>query len=294
VCRLMAYVSATGATIEDLLGPREFAGFRDLSRLHRDGWGMAWLTGADEPPLPDVGRITLRDGRLRATRSILPAYEDSAFGALAGWRLGEAGLLHLRWATSGLAVTESNTHPFLTRGWAFAHQGSIPSSDLLDSLLAPVWSARREGTTDSERYFLYLLQCIETEGGLVAGAQHAVTEIIERCGPASLNAVLLSPSSLLVVHGLAGLEPPREDILSAVATPEDVPLDHLEGYFRLRYRRRDGDLVVTSSGLAAEGWQALPDESILHVELGTRATSLHAFEGSPMPMPDAGLAGRRT
>jgi predicted glutamine amidotransferase len=151
MCRFLAYASETSRSVADLVGAEDFASFRELSHLHRDGWGMAWLTdpGGAGPGCDEMR--TLVEGRLRAMRSLLPAYEDPAFDAYAGRQLSSAGFVHLRWATSGLAVAESNTHPFLGSGWAFAHQGSIPSPDRLDALLAPEWLARRQGTTDSER-----------------------------------------------------------------------------------------------------------------------------------------------
>jgi len=290
MCRLLGYVSEARRPVEDVLGRAEFASFRDLSHLHRDGWGMAWLAPADAAGADAAGDVapagaarTLQEGRLRARHSVLPAFEDPAFDALAELPLGRAGFVHLRWATSGLAVAESNTHPFLASGWAFAHQGSISSPERLDALLAPEWLGRRRGATDSERYFLYLLQCVEREGDLVGGIRQAVNDIVSVCGVASLNAMLLSPSSLVVVQGWAGLESPREDLLAAVAKPEDVPVDHLDAYFRLGYRRRQGDVVITSSGVAGPGFEEFPQDSILHVDLETRSMSFHAFDSSAGP-----------
>jgi len=290
MCRLLAYVSQTARAVEDLLGPADFASFRSLSHLHRDGWGMCWLADPDVTAIPDGEQLNSLEGRLVTKRSVSPAYGDPEFDELAARRLGAAGFVHLRWATSGLAIAESNTHPFLADGWAFAHQGSIGSPECLEALLAPEWLGRCRGTTDSERYFFYLLQCVEREGNLVGGIRQAVTDIVGACGPASLNAVLLSSSSLVVVHGRAGLEPPRDDLLAAVARPEDVPRDHLDGYFLLRYKKADGDIVITSSGLAGQGWEEFPDDSILHIELDRRSMSFHAFD-SPTPAY-AGRGGR--
>jgi predicted glutamine amidotransferase len=248
---------------------------------------MSWVTPAEEAG--QRSRPAARaEKSVQVRRSVLPAYEDPAFAALAGCRLGSAGFVHLRWATSGLAVAEENTHPFLLGGWAFAHQGSIPTPERLEALLGPEWLARRRGTTDSEAYFLHLLQCVQQEANLVRGIRRAVSEIAGTCGPASLNALLLSPSSLVVVHNSAGLEPPRDDLLATVARPEDLPVDHLEGYFGLRYRRREDGIVVTSSGLAAEGWTEIPADSIFQVDLSTGSLTLHSFDGAASVGTSAG------
>ena len=279
MCRLLAYVSDTERSVEDVLGSTDFAVFRELSRLDRDGWGMSWLARSDRPVPPEQHAPHAVEARLGMARSLLPAWEDPAFEAAARRRLGRAGFVHLRWATSGLAVAESNTHPFLADGWAFAHQGSIPFPDRLEALLSPDWLRRRQGATDSETYFLYILQCVERAGSLVGGIRQAVTEIQTLCGPSSLNAVLLSESALVVVHGWSGLEPPREDLLAAFADPAELPRDHLDGYFGLRCRRRDGSLVVTSSGVSGPGWEDVQEDSILLVDLDDGEMSVHPFAG---------------
>jgi len=250
---------------------------------------MAWLSEPDEADPSGYAGGALVEGRLRARRSVLPAYQDPAFDALAERDLGAAGFVHLRWATSGLAIAESNTHPFLADGWAFAHQGSIALPHRLNALLAPEWLGRRLGSTDSESYFLYLLQCVELTGDLVGGIRQAVNDVVRVCGPASLNAVLLSSSSLVVVHGVAGLTPPREDLLAAVEAPEDMPPCHLEGYYGLNYRLGEGNIVITSSGIADSGWQEVPDDSIVQIDLGRREVSFHAFDGGK----PAGVNGDR-
>jgi len=279
MCRLLAYASQTPRAVADLLGPGEYKGFRELSHLHRDGWGMGWLSAPDDDGLLEPSRR--RESGLQTQRSTIAAYEDPAFDSLAGRRLAAAGFVHLRWATSGLAIAEANTHPFLADGWAFAHQGSIPSAERIDSLLSSEWSDRRRGTTDSERYFLYFLQCLDGGDDVVEAMRRAVSDVVAACGTASLNAVALSSSCLLVVHGRSGLEPPRHDLLEAMGRPEDVPPDHLEGYFGLHYRQSAEEILIISSGLTGAGWRDVPEDSIVHIDLSTRAASGYRFDGSP-------------
>jgi len=278
MCRLLAYAGESAQDVKSLLGAEDFSSFRALARLHRDGWGMAWVSGLSEAEHGDPSRPIPCEGRIGSTRSVVPALEDPAFDHFAGLGLGAAGFVHLRWATSGLAVTPENTHPFLAEGWAFAHQGSIPHPERLDGLLAPNWSSRVRGTTDSERYFLNILEKIEEAGDVVTGTRSAVASILQACGSASLNAVLLSTEALVIVHGSSGLQPPFEDLLVACTRPEDVPLDHLNAYFALRYRARDGEIVVTSSGIPGDGWTEMPDDSILHIDLASRAWNVHSLD----------------
>lgn len=275
MCRLLAYASEEPTAAADVLGASGYAAFRRLSRLHRDGWGMAWLAGHRADP----GALGAQhEGALAARRSLVPACDDPDFDELARSALGSAGLVHLRWATAGYDVSPGNTHPFLAGGWAFVHQGSIPDPERLEALLTPEWSGRLRGTTDSERYFLYLLQCATESGDVVTGARRAVGDIVRLCGPTSLNAMLLSTSSLVVVHGTAGLEAPLADMVDVVGS-DGVPAEHVDGYFRLRYRCRETDVAVVSSGLGGEGgWTELPGECVLAIDLSDRAVSFHPFD----------------
>ncbi len=267
MCRLFAYACEGVTAASDVLGEETYLRFRSLARLHRDGWGMAWLSSTE---------VESGTSSPRAARSLVGALDDPDFDELARSPLGTAGMVHLRWATAGLDVTAANTHPFLADGWAFAHQGSIPQPELIEELLSPQWSGKLGGKTDSERYFLYLLQCAAEAGDVVAGARRAVGDIVRRCGPTSLNALLLSGSRLVVVHGTAGLEPSVEDMLEVVGTEDQLPPEHREAYYRLRYRRRDDAIAVVSSGLGAgDGWNDLPDECIVNITLSDSSMEIH-------------------
>jgi predicted glutamine amidotransferase len=267
MCRLLAYAAREQRAVTELLAGGDFESFRSLSRLHRDGWGMAWLPEGAE------------DGSIRSARSVVPAFMDDEFAPLSAARLGRAGFVHLRWATGDLAVAEANTHPFLAGGWAFAHQGEIFHHERIDELMAPDWRARRRGDTDSERFFLHALECMEREGDLVEGITAAAGGILAACGSASLNSVMLSASSLVAIYGAIDLPSPRDDLLAAVARPEDVPLDHMDGYFRLRYRRGEDHVLISSSGVSGDGWVDIPEGSIVHVDLEELEMTVHPLDG---------------
>lgn len=83
--------------------------------------------------------------------------------------LSDAVLIHFRKATVGDYRAE-NTHPFRTRDWLFAHNGTIHGFDaikprLLDSL--PDFLRRNiRGSTDSEHAFAVLLSFLHDAGQL--------------------------------------------------------------------------------------------------------------------------------
>ena len=55
---------------------------------------------------------------------------------------------------------------------------------------------------------------------------------------------------------------------------EDLPLGHLDDYFRMYWRRgAQGSVLFSSSGLVNDGWESLPPESVTTVELATMRVS---------------------
>jgi predicted glutamine amidotransferase len=290
MCRLLAYASVNDRAVADLLGAEGTESLKELSLLHGDGWGIAWsapaTTTGDGAP----------DGALGVWRSTKRLAQDEEFDRLASTALGRSGLVHLRWASPGLPVREENTHPFLAQGWAFAHNGAIPHADRLDALLEPELAKSRRGDTDSERYFLHLLGRIAKTGGVVPGVRSAVGDIRERCGQGSLNAVLLSATTLVVVQGRFGTPSPREHLLAAVGSREALPPGHEEEYYDLRYRYEQGALVIGSTGLVGEGWTELPEDSVLVADYERQRVSVHDLVDGEvrfeLPFPTASTAGR--
>jgi predicted glutamine amidotransferase len=250
MCRVLGYCSRDQASVEELVGESGLAAFTDLSRWHRDGWGMAAQNGGD----------------LWVAKSTVPANEDPDYLRLAGKQLGDTGLVHLRWATTGLTVEDRNSHPFVHGGYAMAHNGAIRPQDQLPAMLPPEWERQLTSTTDSERYFLHILSRLEArDGDMVAAVADTLAHIRRDYTPTCLNAILLAPDAF---YAIAWHDPqliPRESILER-GSPETP-----DSYFDFAYRQTPGAVVVASTGWPLEDCSVLPNGSVLAVDRATLA-----------------------
>jgi predicted glutamine amidotransferase len=262
VCRLVGWVSATPLTLAEALGEDGLAALHALSHQHADGWGMAWWDGPD----------------LLAQTSHEPAYSSMAWTTATRDVRSDAALVHLRWATPGLAVTPHNTHPFLVGETAFGHNGAVRPADGLLPLLSPGDVDALWGDTDSERLHRVLLERISA-AGLEDGLRQTVSDVCAELTPSSLNALLLGRDALTAVccHGA----PSEGDAPVLDGPPEDQP-----GYFDLRWRRSDEAVVVASQPLGASPWQRLDNGTALTV----RRTSLDVSLVQIGTFPPAALA----
>jgi predicted glutamine amidotransferase len=253
VCRLLGYCSRRDASVEDLIGADGLASFTGLCALHGDGWGMAWYEG---------GEPVVR-------KSPSPADRDLEFGKLAREPLGDLGLVHLRWATPGLPVSERNSHPFRYGEHVLAHNGAIHPQDRLGELLPPAFELRLGGTTDSERYFLLIMARLAAhDGDVVAAVADAAADLERRFEPNSLNAILLSPERLYAVNWHHRSRVPEAKLRQHGY--QDA--DQISAYFDLAYVATGDAVVVASSGWPQPGWTALPNRHVLVADRATLRT----------------------
>jgi predicted glutamine amidotransferase len=269
MCRLLAWAGQDPVTVAQALGETDLDAFTALARQHADGWGMAWLPAARHDASP------------RTATSTTCAAEDPRYQSLTHAAAGDLGFVHLRWATPGLPVVEANTHPFTRGQWAFAHNGAIHPQDRLDEILPPGWKSRMRGTTDSERYFLAIAARLEDGASVPEAVAAVVEDIFNRFEPTSLNAMLLGPDAL---HIIAAHDPSRVPALRA-SSSSGSDSDELDTvFYDLHHRRRAQSFVVASSGFRQqrdEGWDPLPNMSVLRIERGTLAASLEVLVQSP-------------
>ena len=256
MCRLLGYCSRDAASVAGLLGTESFRALTSLSDLHEDGWGMAWYAGSR----PATWKSPARAGR------------EPEYDKLAWQPLGDLGLLHLRWATPGLPVTDANTHPFQYGDYTFAHNGAIHPQERLGEMLPPEWERRLAGTTDSERYFLHLMwRLAERDGDMVAAIADSTAAISQGYTTGSLNAILLAPDTLYAISFYDRSMVPA-DRLRERGHGDDP--DEVAAYFDLAYQVTDDAVLVASSGWPMPGWTPLPSAHVLVTDRRTLATSV--------------------
>lgn len=152
MCRWIAYrgqplyldellLKPANSLIDQSLGCRQGA-----TRTNGDGFGIGWYDSKPEPGL---------------YREILPAWNDCNLKALAAQICSGLFFAHVR-ASTGTETARRNCHPFAYENWLFMHNGKIGGYDLcrrkLESLLDDGLFAARMGSTDSELFFLLLIQ----------------------------------------------------------------------------------------------------------------------------------------
>ncbi|WP_162599773.1 class II glutamine amidotransferase [Nocardioides solisilvae] len=257
MCRLLGWVRQEPISVEELLGEEGLEGFTALTRVHGDGWGMAWR---DEE---GTHAVTSSDS----------AADDERYDELVRRPLGKAGFVHLRWATGGLPVRPENTHPFTDGDYAFAHNGHVSPIADLEALLTPATKALLVGDTDSERYFRFVKQCIDEHGDLETGLRHALGRLLKDFADCSLNALMLTPTHMVAIHVNSRATSPRQGLRDLFDDEDDVPPRHLSEYFAMDYRTEEEGLTVVSSGLDEPGWTPVPEDMAVMIDLETRAVT---------------------
>lgn len=118
--------------------------------LNGDGFGLAWY----------VPHLTHHPGTFR---SISPAWSNRNLAHLAQVTQSGCILAHVRAASEGLTVSESNCHPFVHGPFSFMHNGDVADfRSRRRELMAQLSDASFhviEGTSDSEYVFGLFLDC---------------------------------------------------------------------------------------------------------------------------------------
>ncbi len=224
---------------------------------HRDGWGIVCYDG---------GKIVLRAKRpTDASSDQSYAETTTEVGAYAP----ELSIVHLRKGSVG-RLHQENAHPFSFGRWSLCHNGTVFESERIP--LSDEMRAALRGTTDTERFFLSLLDAINKRSGSPedtrAGISETIRYIREHHEYLALNTLFSDGRKLWAVR-----EVNEEHTL--------VKRAHLLGYFALHVAR-DAEQRMTalcSERLFVPGsrWQSLPNHCLLELDIPTHTESRYAL-----------------
>ena len=229
--RLMGFASKVDTSINEIAGAH-FPQFALLADRHKDGWGFS------------------SDSEL--VKEIAPARTSPRFDEVIAEN-EKAALLHFRFASTGINVQESNSHPFMRDGISFIHNGTIKPADTLNQFVDADLLAKTTGTTDSERYFFAVLTQLRSKPIAEAFLQ-TVRNIKETGNFSSLNAMVLTPQFYIVVSEHDNSRIPKEE-----------PAD----YYRLSYKADSDGVIVASSGWDQTDWNEIPNHTMMVVDRTT-------------------------
>lgn len=236
MCRLLGYVANSPTTLQDFAGPT-FQEFIKLSEVHKDSWGLC--------------QVEANQARLK--KSAETASASKTFAEVSSESIASGGLLHFRWASPGIEVNDLNAHPFSYEDMAFIHNGALSPYDALLPEISADLLPLREGSGDSELFFLFALSKIK-KSSFVPGVLEAIRSIKSSYEYSSINSMFLNSDFLVVI---------------SEHHPDNRPSWTEPNYYEVRYRLDDSGCLVASSGWTQDGWTLMPNHSALIVDRRT-------------------------
>ena len=222
MCELFGVTANRRVKINDFL--KIFFGH---SNEHRNGWGLAFL---------DDNSVSIEKEPTRASDSLY--LKNRLTGRIETSRC----MAHIRRATVG-DVCFSNTHPFTKRDeagrtWVLVHNGTIFESPILSA-----YQYKQEGTTDSERILLYIVDqmnkhYISELNGFDANERiQLIEKIIRRLAPENKLNIMLYDGDYFYVH-----KNERETLYKS---------------------ERNGSVIFSTHPLQDSGWEEVPQNQLL-------------------------------
>jgi len=226
----------------------------ESSHENPDGWGVAWLDDKDwhvhKEPIPLYYSTTARE--------IIRKYVR-----------GRIVVSHVRFASVGDNKIE-NTHPWLYRGWVFAHNGTIRNKQMLLKLLREEYRDL-EGDTDSEIFFHLLIQEIEDLEDSIEGIMNVIEKIVGKgIKFSSLNFIASDGENLYALryaterlnyYSLYYIKRPKEGLELRRLSRETKQL------ISMKLARGERAVIVASEIMSDEKyWRRVPNKHLVIVD----------------------------
>jgi glutamine amidotransferase len=154
-------------------------------------------------------------------------------------------LCHLRHGSSGEENT-LNAHPFSYKNWVFEHNGGV-DRDLIVKNLNGKFRNEIKSETDSEAYFLLIMQFYEKTKNIVSAIKSAL-DIIRQGKYRGLNFIMSDGKKIYVFRGIS---PEHLDML---------------GYYCLNYLEKADKIVISSDPLTKDNWISIKLKELVIIE----------------------------
>lgn len=268
MCRLLGIVASelTEFGLGLTEAPRCLA---KLSREHRDGWGIAIHRSDQVHAESNVGE------RWLLHKGTAPAVDDRRFHELAARSRGHLLVAHIRQKTVGPTRLE-NTHPFVSDGWVFAHNGTIQHQDGLRAGCSGRRLREITGDTDSELFFAYVLTRMDERGlvhlehGAHGAKRDELTQLLHEL-TAELRAQRIGAFNFLLSDGqttfahrcgrsLFVLERTPGDPVREVRAVDDGAT------ITTKWTTRRKAILIASERTTDEPWREVDDGTLLRID----------------------------
>lgn len=236
---MLGLVSARPVSPRVLLqeAPRSLA---ELSREHRDGWGVArW------------------NGSWQVEKSTQCAAVCHRYAQVVDHAPASLLIAHVRKKTVG-ETSLANTHPFRRHvagcELVFAHNGTLRDVGMVMNAVSTERAAEIAGDTDSERLFAYIATAIDEAGDIDEGVRNAVVRLHQLHREGSIGSInfLLSCGARLYAHRLGR----SLHVLERCGNHD---------------AQRTAAVVFASERLTDEAWQEIAEGTLIRVERGPDA-----------------------
>jgi predicted glutamine amidotransferase len=237
--------------------------------LNGDGFGLAWYNHrvSSEPAL---------------FKSISPAWNNDNLKELS--RIIESGCImaHVRAATQGLMVSESNCHPFKWKNYAFMHNGDIGGFHKIRrsllSELSDLAIGQLKGTTDSEHFFALLIDELqelsnrESRDHLPSVMIKAIKKVLrlkkeKHVGEKSYMNMVLTDGNLAIAVRYTSDAPERADSLYLNQGRKYVCENGVCSM--IDPGKSEEAIVISSEPLSVDsGWEPVPVNSLVVIQDG--------------------------
>ena len=249
MCRLFGLYANTPVDVEFSFYHAENSMIR-LSHYNSSGWGIAWFNGV----------------KWDLVKEPIALYESERARSTVRRVRGLIIISHVRLATEG-GRTLGNTHPWLYKGYVFAHNGTVDRSGLL-RLVGKDYRGF-EGETDSEVLFHLIVQEALDAGGFLEGVRRALEKINgEGVRYSSLNFLASDGHQLYALryadhsldyYTLYYLERPQGPLSLNKLSKSTLQL------IRAKLAHGEKAVLVASEPLTEENWLEIPNKHMLVV-----------------------------